>query len=106
MAGYPVDLGTPSGRGVWVDRSSARLLSDPDEGTGAPPVWTAGDGDLLARHEGAPPPASLPTPAAHDLIMPHVWRFLPEDTKHAFGNRFSQIVVRALRGIRTSEVES
>ena len=35
--------------------------------------------------------------------MPQVWRYLPEDTKQAFGSQFSQIVVRVLHGLRTSE---
>jgi hypothetical protein len=58
----------------------------------------------LARHEGAPP-ASLPAHTANDIVVHQVWRFLPEDAKQAFGNRFSQIVVRVLHSIRTAEVE-
>src|SRR2546428_13894842 len=104
MARDPVDLRTPSGRGVWLDRSPARRLSHADDRTGDPARRAPRDGHLLAQHEGAPPPVLLSTQAAYDLAMPHVWRCLPEDTKQAFGSRFSQIAVRVLHGLRTSEV--
>ena len=103
MVSNPVDLGTPGGRGVWVDRSPARRLSSPDAGAGDPAGWAARHGHLLGWHEDAPSSAALLTHAATDLGMPQVWRFLPEDTKQAFGSRFSQIMVRVLRGLRTSE---
>ena len=103
MARDPVDLRTPGGRGVWVDRSPARRLSYADDSAGDPALWAARYGHLLAGHENAPSSAALPSPAATDLVMPQVWRCLPEDTKQAFGSQFSQIVVRGLRGLRTSE---
>ena len=103
MARDPVDLRTPGGRGVWVDRSPARRLSYPDEGPRDPAVWATGNGHLLAWYEDAPSAEAFPTLAATDIVMPQVWRCLPEDTKHAFGSRFSQIVVRILRDLRTSE---
>jgi hypothetical protein len=103
MARNPVDLRTPGGRGVWVDRSPARRLSSPHEGAGDPPVGAARHGDLLAGHEDTPSSATLPPHATIDLSMPQVWRCLPEGTKHAFGSRFSQIVVRVLRDLRTAE---
>jgi hypothetical protein len=103
MARDPVDLRTPGGRGVWVDRSSTRSMSYSDDSAGDPAIRAARHGHLLAWHEGAPSSEALPAHAATDLIMPPVWRFLPEDTKQAFGTRFSQIVVRVLHGLRTSE---
>jgi hypothetical protein len=102
MARDPVDLRTPGSRGIWVDRSPARMLSYPDDSPGDPAFRTARHGHLLARYEDASSEA-LPTHAAPDIAMPQVWGCLPEDTKQAFGSRFSQIVVRVLHGLRTSE---
>lgn len=102
MARDPVDLRAPGSRGIWVDRSAARMLSYPDDSTRDPALRTARHSHLLARHADASS-AALPTPAALDIAMPQVWGCLPEDTKQAFGSRFSQIVVRVLHGLRTSE---
>jgi len=104
MAGDSIDLGMPSGCGVWVDRSPARRVSDADDRPGDPARRAPGDGHLLAGPENAPPHASLSTSAAHDIVMPQVWGCLAEEAKQAFGNRFSQIVVRVLHGLRTAEV--
>jgi hypothetical protein len=104
VASNPVDLGTPGGRSVWLDRSPPRRVSDPANGPGALAIWAPRVGHLLARPEDAPR-AALPAQAAHDLGVHQVWCCLPEDTKHAFGSQFSQIVVRVLRGIRTWEVD-
>src|SRR5690349_1621301 len=51
MAGDSIDLGTPSGCGVWLDRSPARRVSDADEPTGDPALRAPRDGYLLAGHE-------------------------------------------------------
>jgi hypothetical protein len=103
MARDPVDLRTPGGRGVWVDRSPARELSYPDKSTGDPALGAPRHGHLLAWHDDTPSTEALPTPAAPDIGMPQVWGCLPEDAKQAFGSRFSQIVVRVIHGLRTSE---
>jgi hypothetical protein len=103
MARDPVDLGTPSGRGVWLDRPSARRLSYPDNSAGDPALWAARYSYLLAGHADAPSAEALPTHTATDIVMPQVWGYLPEDAKQAFGSRFSQIVVRVVHDLRTSE---
>jgi hypothetical protein len=103
MARDPVNLRTPGGRGVWLDQSPARRLSSADDSAGDPTLWPPRHGRLLAGHADAPSSEALLTAAAPDLAMPQVWRGLPEETKQAFGSRFSQIVVRVLRGLRTSE---
>src|SRR5438034_570477 len=103
MARAPVDLRTPGGRGVWVDRSPARRLSSPDEGPRAPAVWAPGNGPLWAWYEDAPSPEAFPTLAPTDRVLPQGWRCGPEDTTHAFGSRFASMVVRILRALRTSE---
>ena len=102
MAREPVDLRTPGSRGLWVDRSPARMLSSPDHSTGDPPRRAARQGHLWARHEDAAS-AALPTHAAPDLAMPQGWSCLPAETTPALGRRFSQMVVRVLHGLRTSE---
>lgn len=103
MARAPVNFRTPGSRGVWVDRSPARRLSYADKRAGDPPLWAARHGHLLAGHAGASTSAALPILTATDVGMPQVWRCLPEDTNQAFGSRFSQLMVRVLRGLRTSE---
>src|SRR2546422_10414410 len=95
MAREPVDLRTPGSRGLWVDRSPARMLSSPDPSTGDPPRRAARQGHLWARHEDAAS-AALPTHAAPDLAMPQGWSCVPAETTHALGRRFSQMVVRVL----------
>src|ERR671924_1050088 len=52
VAGDSVDLGTPGGRGVWLDRSPTRSLSYADDRTRAPALRAPRDGDLLAWHAG------------------------------------------------------
>jgi hypothetical protein len=103
MARHPVDLRTPGGRGVWLDRSPAHRLSYANKGAGDPSVWVACHGYLLAGHEDTPSSETSLSHAAADLGMPQVWRCLPEEAKQALGSRFSQIMVRVLRGLRTSE---
>ena len=78
------------------------MRSDPDQDSGDPALQAARHGHLLARHADVLAEA-LPTYAAPDLALPQVWGCLPDDTKQAFGSRFSQIVVRVLQGLRTSE---
>src|SRR5262249_45410952 len=104
VAGDAVDLGTPGGRGLWLDRSPTRNLSDADDRTRAPALRAPRDGDLLAWHARPPSFPSLPNPTAEDVAMHQAWGVLSEETKHAFGTQFSHIIMRVLRGLQASKV--
>ncbi len=106
MVSRPVDIGTPSGSGLRLERPTGRESSSKAQHTGNPALWTARHGHILAEHEHPKPAQTLSQQVMpDDIALTQAWLLLPEETKGAFGHLFSRMAMRLLRSIPTSKVE-